>query len=147
MYYFWFDIFKKGTFKGLFEKEGTLSENVDGRRPPFPPPALRVCIIISEWKWKNFILWIFNNTSNCYTSYIVRGFFAWVKLIHLFSNIFLYLNDAAINTEYWKEFSFLAKIYLFKVNNRSTRKRCEICSKLTICLGGWTKKMLYIDNQ
>ena len=23
-------------------------------------------------------------------------------------------------------------IYLFKVNNRSTRKRCEICSKLTI---------------
>ena len=25
-----------------------------------------------------------------------------------------------------------ANIYLFKVNNRSTRKRCEICSKLTI---------------
>ena len=25
-----------------------------------------------------------------------------------------------------------AKIYLFKINNRSTRKRCEICSKLTI---------------
>ena len=23
-------------------------------------------------------------------------------------------------------------IYLFKVNNRNTRKRCEICSKLTI---------------
>ena len=22
-------------------------------------------------------------------------------------------------------------IYLFKVNNRNTRKRCEICSKLT----------------
>ena len=27
---------------------------------------------------------------------------------------------------------FPAKIYLFKVNNRNTRKRCEICSKLTI---------------
>ena len=26
----------------------------------------------------------------------------------------------------------LANIYLFKVNNRSTRKRCEICSKLTV---------------
>ena len=26
----------------------------------------------------------------------------------------------------------LANIYLFKVNNRNTRKRCEICSKLTI---------------
>ena len=24
------------------------------------------------------------------------------------------------------------KIYLFKVNDRNTRKRCEICSKLTI---------------
>ena len=25
-----------------------------------------------------------------------------------------------------------ANIYLFKVNKRNTRKRCEICSKLTI---------------
>ena len=25
-----------------------------------------------------------------------------------------------------------AGIYLFKVNNRNTRTRCEICSKLTI---------------
>ena len=25
-----------------------------------------------------------------------------------------------------------ASIYLFKVNNRNTRTRCEICSKLTI---------------
>ena len=27
---------------------------------------------------------------------------------------------------------FTAYIYLFKVNNRKTRRRCEICSKLTI---------------
>ena len=27
--------------------------------------------------------------------------------------------------------NFPANIYLFKVNNRNTRKRCEICSKLT----------------
>ena len=27
---------------------------------------------------------------------------------------------------------FLANIYLFKVNNRNTRKMCETCSKLTI---------------
>ena len=32
-----------------------------------------------------------------------------------------YLNDC-----------FPANIYLLKVNNRNTRKRCEICSKLTI---------------
>ena len=28
--------------------------------------------------------------------------------------------------------TFPAGIYLHKVNNRNTRKRCEICSKLTI---------------
>ena len=28
--------------------------------------------------------------------------------------------------------SFPANIYVLKVNNRNTRKRCEICSKLTI---------------
>ena len=27
---------------------------------------------------------------------------------------------------------FPGNIYLFKVNNRNTKKRCEICSKLTI---------------
>ena len=27
---------------------------------------------------------------------------------------------------------FRANIYLFKVNNRNTRKGCEICSKLTM---------------
>ena len=36
----------------------------------------------------------------------------------------------------WKELrqlpNYLARIYLFKVNNRNTRKKCEICSKLTI---------------
>ena len=28
--------------------------------------------------------------------------------------------------------NYPANIYLFKVNNRSDRKRCKICSKLTI---------------
>ena len=27
---------------------------------------------------------------------------------------------------------FLANIYLIKVNNRNTRKKCEICSELTM---------------
>ena len=30
------------------------------------------------------------------------------------------------------DFNNLASIYMFKVNNRNTRNRCEICSKLTI---------------
>ena len=31
-----------------------------------------------------------------------------------------------------KPLMFPANIYLFKVNNKSIRNRCEICSKLTI---------------
>ena len=31
----------------------------------------------------------------------------------------------------WFKRDFQANIYLFKVNNRNTRKRCELCSKLT----------------
>ena len=39
-------------------------------------------------------------------------------------------------------------IYLFKVNNRNTRKRCEICSKLTIKTpDGWIIRMDYICQQ
>ena len=32
----------------------------------------------------------------------------------------------------WKTIENLANIYLFKVNQRNTSKRCETCSKLTI---------------
>ena len=43
-------------------------------------------------------------------------------------NLFLYANDPCLvfqsNTP--------AGNYMFKVNNRNTRARCEICSKLTI---------------
>ena len=30
-----------------------------------------------------------------------------------------------------------ANIYLFKVNNKNTRRRCEICSKLTLKTPEW----------
>ena len=33
-------------------------------------------------------------------------------------------------------YNFPASIYLFKVNNRNTRKICEICSKLTVKIPG-----------
>ena len=42
-----------------------------------------------------------------------------------------------------------ANIYLLKVNNRSTRKRCEICSKLTIKLpkrSQWRRFGVFIIN-
>ena len=34
--------------------------------------------------------------------------------------------------EHWGKMGYPANIYLFKFNNRDSRKRCEICSKLTI---------------
>ena len=34
--------------------------------------------------------------------------------------------------EMCQQFSFQANICLFKINNRNTTKKCEICSKLTI---------------
>ena len=44
------------------------------------------------------------------------------------------LNDTS-NTAFSKVIIFSGpnpgNIYLFKVNNKNTRKRCEICSKLT----------------
>ena len=35
-------------------------------------------------------------------------------------------------TGFYMRGAFPGNIYLFKVNNRSTRKRCEMCSKLTM---------------
>ena len=34
-------------------------------------------------------------------------------------------------------FTYPAKIYLLKINNRNTRKKCEICSKFTIKTPEW----------
>ena len=40
-------------------------------------------------------------------------------------------NDMSQPTFTYSMTSFPAKMYLFKVNNRNTRKRGEICPKLT----------------
>ena len=40
-------------------------------------------------------------------------------------DIYTYIAKTTLNR-------FPANIYLFKVSNRNTRKRCEICSKLTV---------------
>ena len=40
-----------------------------------------------------------------------------------------------INSTYYP-----ANIYLLKFNNRNTRKRCEICSKLTIKTPEWRQR-------
>ena len=49
------------------------------------------------------------------------------------------------SSRYW----FPANIYLCKVNNKNTRKKCEICSKLTIKRPQrrqWRRSGVFIDN-
>ena len=48
-----------------------------------------------------------------------------------------------------KVFALPANIYLLKVNNRNTRKRCEICSMLTIKIPErrhWRRSGIFIVN-
>ena len=69
-------------------------------------------------------------------------FIAWLflaKMILLLVFVFFVPNGYGCSYVFPKSFIFSymcivnpAKIYSFKVNNRNTRKRCEMCSKLTI---------------
>ena len=62
--------------------------------------------------------------------------------IKQYSNIQIYKNDCLFQSFCCTlevlllyiifEICYSANIYLFKVNNRNTRKGCEVCSKLTI---------------
>ena len=52
--HFWFLLSKKGTFKGLFEKKGTLAENFGGAdNTPAPSPAPEglffLSFVLSHW--------------------------------------------------------------------------------------------------
>ena len=42
------------------------------------------------------------------------------------------MNDEVYKMMHQDADMYPAKIYLFKVNNRNSRKMCKICSKLTI---------------
>ena len=44
----------------------------------------------------------------------------------------MYFENISLLYLYFKIYALPAGIYLFKVNNRNTRTRCEIYSKLTI---------------
>ena len=48
--------------------------------------------------------------------------------------------------KYVSEYINPANIDLFKVGNRSTRKRSEICSKLTIKIPEWCRSGVFIVN-
>ena len=55
-----------------------------------------------------------------------------VLLLMQFAKNNEYYLKALKNTHVLNKEGYQADIYLLKVNNRNTRTRCEICSKLTI---------------
>ena len=77
------------------------------------------------------------------------------RLEEIFQSVAIFLSSILINRGNWFLISFQnqfgwfsffvliiyinipADVYLFKVNNRNTRKRCEICSKLRIKTPKW----------
>ena len=62
---------------------------------------------------------------------------------------FLYLNTfKRIQRFFWVEWD-INRSFLLKVNNRNSRKRCEICSKLTIKIPErrqWRRSGVFIVN-
>ena len=101
------------------------------------------------WNHRNISDGVFKPLTNLAKSFIldVAGFhdtplmfrviyfFIWIKkLLHLFFRTFIWHENWI---QYLFKFSFTIKchpanIYLFKVNNRNTRTRWQIFSKLTI---------------
>ena len=74
----------------------------------------------------------------------INRFHTFFCFYHYFEHINVLVLVFLLWLELSRSNSFPAKIYLFKVNNRNTRKRYEICSKLTIetpeqchCLSPW----------
>ena len=64
--------------------------------------------------------------------------------IKQYPNIQIYKNDCLFQSFCCRlgvlllyKTCYSANIYLFKVNNRNTRKGCEVCSKLTIKTSEW----------
>ena len=77
----------------------------------------------------NRLIWPSSHILNIYYNFIVMVIFLW--------NLLKYWRDIPVN------------IYLFKVNNRNTRKRCKISSKLTIKIperGHWRHTVVFIVN-
>ena len=63
-----------------------------------------------------------------------HGWSFFAKIVNVFYALtifFMFSLDYSV-IDYFDRVLNPANIYLFKVNNRNTRKRCEICSTLTI---------------
>ena len=65
----------------------------------------------------------------------------WLRFLQLERDFFFPCTHSILTAiqlpNHTAETFYLANIYLFKVNNRNSRKRCEICSKLTLKTTEW----------
>ena len=116
-----------------------------------PPTVL--FYTINNVMQKQFFLFFLFFLIKCIEFQILR----YLVLIDMLYSIFLTTLSATLRTyrqivldySHLFEFCFQANIYLFKVINRKIRKRCEICSKLTIkspkrC--HWRRSSVFIVN-
>ena len=79
--------------------------------------------------FKYYLQIIFNrNLKGAQTVRFLHVHLIYIRCIYYF---LMFLLDNLL-FRWSADYLFPANIYLFKVNNRNTRKRCEICSKLTI---------------
>ena len=130
----------------MFLRKGLLKicSKVTGEHPYRSATSIKLqsnCIEITLWHGCSPVNWLHlfrtpfpRNTSVClllrFTEEILYSILMWQnkETCSLKSKVFKSSN--VIVTGWWGLIP--ANIYLFKVNNRNTRKRFEICSKLTI---------------
>ena len=78
----------------------------------------------------NSYFWIFNHISRIYNQINYRNiWFPKVMVILIMTAQVLFFNVFSEKDPHLNATEFPVNIYLLKVNNRSSRKRCEICSK------------------
>ena len=79
----------------------------------------------------------------------IPSFFIWLHLLREILGQYVYSNYLLTRLGRQKLSNYPANIYLFKGKNTNTKKRCEICSKLTIktperCQ--WRSSCIFIVN-
>ena len=87
-------------------------------------PMCEICskfIVVTPWRpFSDFLVNLYNHSGVSFVDFEqVNVNWAVTKRLVVFKNCGKCVKDPA-------------NIYLFKVNNRNTRKTCEICSKLTL---------------
>ena len=119
--------------KKAWRKNGFKSYCIIGTNLSTPWLSLRSCHV-EQYVFYDFVvntIWVITNlVSSFYFLFMISSIGHMTKVVRAITSvhkIFIWFLKR----------HYPGNIYLFKVNNRTTRKRCEICSKLTIKTPGW----------